>query len=58
MTNIELTDKDAELFLKFLKYQDLWDEIFKIRDGSVELHFDLQGELHKTGWHNYKRVIK
>ncbi len=57
-TAIYLTDKEVELFLKFLKYQDIWQEVFAIRDGSVELHFDSNGELLKVGFSTYKKLSK
>jgi len=40
MTTIELNNREAKLFIEFLKYRDLWDKVFKIKNGSVTIHLE------------------
>ena len=48
--NVELTTDDAELFMKFRKYQHLFDlliqnDVFSIKNGKAVLNFDSKGNL-------------
>ena len=59
---IELTDTDAKLFLEFQKNYDAFHAldtagVFKICNGSVEIHFDSEGTLANITRHEivYKR---
>ncbi len=56
-TTIYLSFKEAELFKKFLQYENLWERVFKIKDGSVELFIDSQGVISKIGYNQVERVI-
>ena len=56
---IYLSPKEAELFKTFRQYQDLWEQIFKIREGSVELHFDSTGKMKprfNVGYDDFKKL--
>lgn len=50
MQRIELTDKDAELFLKFREHQDVFAVleqagVFNVRNGKAMLNFNSQGHI-------------
>lgn len=45
---IELIKEEVELFKKFREYQEIWEEIFKVRSGKVILHFDYDKKLRKV----------
>lgn len=52
MTTIELTEKEAALFVEFQRMQDTWMKLvnsgaFKVKSGSVTLHMDEHGVLRK-----------
>ncbi len=60
--NIELTEKDAELFKTFRQNQDAIEVmvaagVFDMRRGSIEVHFDLEGKIGAIVGHPvmYKR---
>ncbi len=57
MINIELTNEEAELFKKFREYQDYWDLVFKIKNGSAELHF-VDGKIKAVKCNNVYRSQK
>ena len=62
MVTIELTHEEAEAFKLFRKHQDefvllVHNNIFEIKNGSAELHFDSNGNLasinaHVKVWRN------
>ena len=48
--NIDLTDEDAKLFLKFRELQDIFEVLdecgaFDVRNGSTTMHFNADGAL-------------
>mgnify|MGYP001573564526 CR=1 FL=1 len=50
MTTIELTDKEACLFILFRKYQDQFEYLilqgfFETRGGNVTVHFNVEGHI-------------
>jgi hypothetical protein len=45
---IYLDPKEAELFKQFLKYHQIWEKIFSISNGSVELHLNSSHEIKKA----------
>lgn len=47
---IEMTEKEADLFLVFKKYQKIWQYVFgqNIRNNKVILHFDGDSQLRKA----------
>lgn len=52
MVTIELTNKDAELFVQFRKHQNFFmvlieSEIHELKSSSATLHFDADGTLGK-----------
>lgn len=57
-TKIELTDKEAKLFLIFRQYQDYFERIFKTREGSVKLNFDKQGRIGSVDYFGHEEVRK
>lgn len=53
---IELTDEEAKLFKLFREHQDEFvilveHNIFEIKNGSAELHFDSNGNLSSVNAH-------
>jgi hypothetical protein len=66
MTTIEVTDEDAELFLKFRKYQGIFERMveYGIFDRDIiqaTLYFNKFGELRtidKTIRHSYAQLDK
>ena len=53
---IYLTDKEAELFTFFRKYQDIWERAKKeCRPGSLVLHFDKDFNIGKKEFHSYEK---
>lgn len=46
--SIDLTEKEAELFKFFRQYQDLWEEIAKVKGGKVVIHFDAKGKIRQA----------
>ena len=50
---IELTEKDAELFKWFRKYQSIWEEARTIRPGRLVLHFNDKNEIKKKEVHSF-----
>lgn len=56
MIKVELTKKDAELFKVFREYQDRFElllahNIFEIKNGHAEIHFDYSGNIHNIKAH-------
>ena len=50
MQTLNLSDQDAELFLLFRKYQDMFDVldkagVFRVKNGKAVLNFDQNGVL-------------
>lgn len=66
MTKIELTPEEVELFKLFRKHQDEFivlvnHNVFEIKNGSAELHFDSNGNLasinaHVKVWRNPQKL--
>lgn len=53
---IDLTAEEAQLFKLFRQYQDTFQalvqgQVFSARGCQVDLHFDLEGTLHKIQAH-------
>ena len=46
---IELTEKEAELFLMFRQYQDLWERLPYLRCRTLQLHIDSSGQIKSAG---------
>lgn len=53
---IELTEEEVELFTKFREYQEIWEEIFKVRSGKAVLYFNKEGDLMQA--HTDKTIFK
>lgn len=56
MIKVELTEKEAHSFKKWREHQDTFDvllenNIFEIKNGSAEIHFDKDGEIHNLKAH-------
>lgn len=56
MVIIELTDKDAQAFLLFRKYQEkiallVENRVFDLLNGSAEIHFNKDGEIASIDMH-------
>lgn len=49
---VYLNKEEAELFKTFRKYQNIWEEIFKIKGGKAILFFDNEGILRQTHTEN------
>ncbi len=50
MTNVQLTDEQAALFILFMKHYDsigfmMKNEVFDIKQGSATLNFDREGAI-------------
>jgi hypothetical protein len=54
-TILELTEKEAKLFLRFREYQDIWEQVFKIRNGQAILDFDSSGNIKASVKYPIKR---
>lgn len=50
---IELTEKDAELFKWFRKYQLIWEEARELKPGKLVLHFNNKNEIRKKEIHSF-----
>jgi hypothetical protein len=46
---IELNDHEAELFLMFRQYQDLWEKLPYLRCRTLQLHIDSSGKIQSAG---------
>ena len=46
---IELDDREAELFLMFRRYQDLWEQLPYLRCRTLQLHIDSSGQIKSAG---------
>ena len=46
---IELDDREAELFLLFRRYQDLWEQLPYLRCRTLQLHIDSSGKIQSAG---------
>ena len=46
--SIDLTEKEAELFMIFREYQKTWEKIFQVKGGRVILHFDSEGKMRQA----------
>lgn len=55
---IELTYSEAELFKKFRQYQNVWINVFKVKGGSVMLHFDEKGDIRKVEYKYQEKLDK
>jgi hypothetical protein len=58
LTTINLTDADAQQFVRFQKHKALIDLLenvgaFDIKNGSVTLHFGMSGEVKTIDRHEY-----
>lgn len=51
---IELTEKEAELFIWFRKYQSVWEKARTLKPGSLVLHFNKDNNLGKKEFHYYE----
>jgi hypothetical protein len=61
MEKIELTKRDAEMFIEFQKHYALIGllnsiKAFDIKGGSVTIHFGSMGEIKTVDKHEYYRV--
>lgn len=48
-TPVFLTNEEADLFLRFMQYQDKWKRLFQKKAGSLTIHKNTEGELKE--WH-------
>ena len=46
---IEMNDREAELFLMFRQYQDLWERLPYLRCRTLQLHIDSSGKIQSAG---------
>lgn len=61
MTTIELSPADALLFIAFQKrhaFMQLMEDmgVFKLKSGSVEIHFTSMGEVGSIDMHTHTKV--
>jgi len=54
---VYLSNKEAELFKRFLEYHDLWEKLFEQKDMTLELHLDSQGKIVSGDTHQHFKVI-
>ena len=54
---IEITERDAELFIWFRRYQKIWEKTKELRPGSLVLHFDEHNKIRKKEFHFIEKVI-
>ena len=56
---IELPEEEAQLFLWFREYQEIWNDAFtNLRPGSLVLHFNEAGQIGKREFHLYQNPKK
>lgn len=65
MTLLELSDTDAQSFLLFMKHKDTFElllthQVFDVKNGTAELHFNPSGTLMTIDLHAkvFKRAVK
>lgn len=56
MIKLELTENEAQSFKMWRKHQDnfellLLNNIFEIKNGNAEIHFDWEGNIHNIKAH-------
>lgn len=56
MVSVEMTDRDAQAFMLFRKYQDkiallLENQVFDLKNGRAELHFGPAGDIDSIDLH-------
>lgn len=64
MNTLLLNDADAASFIRWQKYRDKFEllvetQVFDVKNGSAEIHFDPQGEIRSIDLHAkvYRRVV-
>jgi hypothetical protein len=60
-TTIFLTDEEARLYVEFVKHRKninilLNSGVFNVKNGSFEVHLDVNGEIRVIDTHNHLRL--
>ena len=56
-TPVYLTDAQCEILKKVLEYEDIWIQIFRIREGQAILDFDSSGKMKASVKYPLKGVV-